>query len=136
MIIKRILILIALLPFLEILILIRMGEIFGFWKTILVIIGTGFLGALIARFEGFRAIKNFHKAIQAGEMPAEHLMDAAIVFVAGVLLAIPGLISDLIGLFLLIPWTRYLFKRWLRKKFDQMIKSYPSGNIQYRFLIR
>ena len=134
--INQILIFIALMPFLEILILIRMGEVFGFWNTVLVIIGTGFLGALIARFEGFRAIRNFHRAIQAGEMPAEHLLDAAIIFVAGILLAIPGLISDVIGLFLLIPWSRFLFKRWLRKKYDRMLQNRSSGTIQYRFMIR
>ncbi len=123
-------------PILEIFILIRMGELWGFWTTVLVVFGIGFLGAFLSRLEGFRAWSNFHKALQKGEMPAEHMLDALLLFIAGVLLVIPGFLSDVAGLLLLIPWTRFVFKRWLRKKFDQMIKKGQTNSVQYRFFLR
>lgn len=123
-------------PILEIFILIRMGELWGFWTTISIVFGVGFLGAFLSRLEGLRAWSHFHKALQKGEMPAEHMLDAFLIFVAGILLIIPGFLSDVLGLFLLIPWTRFFFKRWLRKKFDQMIKDGKTNSIQYRFFLR
>ena len=53
-------------------------------------------------------------------MPAEELIDAVIIFAAGVVLLTPGLITDVFGLALLWPVTRNKFKQVLRKKFDEM----------------
>jgi len=58
--------------------------------------------------------------LQQGLMPAEELIDAVIIFAAGVVLITPGLITDVFGLLLLWPVTRNKFKRILRKKFDEM----------------
>ena len=114
-------------PLLEILILIKMGEAFGFWPTVLLVIVTGFVGAVIARLEGFRTWVNIQNELRAGHVPAEELIDALILLVAGLFLITPGLLTDLTGLFLLIPATRMFFKRWLRKKFDDFIRSSRGG---------
>ena len=72
----RILLLLICLPLIEILILIKLGEVFGLWATVTFVLGMGFLGGILARFEGIRAWTNFHRALNAGEMPAEHMIDA------------------------------------------------------------
>src|SRR3989338_1306235 len=106
------------IPLLEILILIKMGEAVGFWPTVWMVIVTGFVGALIARIEGFRTWIAIQEELRAGRVPGEKLIDAAILLIAGILLITPGLLTDIAGLLLVIPITRYWFKRWLRKKFD------------------
>ena len=58
--------------------------------------------------------------LQQGLMPAEELIDAVIIFAAGIVLITPGLITDVFGLLLLWPVTRNKFKQILRKKFDEM----------------
>jgi UPF0716 protein FxsA len=58
--------------------------------------------------------------LQQGLMPAEELIDAVIIFAAGVVLITPGLITDVFGLLLLWPLTRNKFKQLLSKKFDEM----------------
>jgi len=58
--------------------------------------------------------------LRQGLMPAEELIDAVIIFIAGIVLITPGLITDIFGLLLLWPYTRNKFKRMLRKKFDKM----------------
>jgi UPF0716 protein FxsA len=50
-----------------------------------------------------------------------------LIFVAGVVLLTPGLITDLAGLALLVPKARFWLKRWLRRKFDEWIER-GGGN--------
>ena len=111
------------IPLLEILIFIKMGEAFGFWPTVVIVIVTGFMGAFLARIEGIRTWLAIQEELRNGRMPAEKMMDALILFVAGIFLITPGLLTDISGLLLLIPGPRFLVKRWLRKKFDELMGS-------------
>ena len=58
------------------------------------------------------------------------MVDGVLIFVGGILLIIPGLLTDLFALVLLIPYTRTIFKRWLRRRFDRMI---ASGNVRLHY---
>ena len=127
----KLLLLIIAFPLLEVLILIKLGETIGFWPTVLGVIGSGFAGALLARIEGVRTWVAIQQELREGRMPAEKLIDALLVSVAGVFLFLPGLLSDIVGILLLIPGTRFIFKRWLRKKFDKSLQSGGSGDVQF-----
>jgi len=126
------------IPLLEMMILIKLGEVFGFWTTLSIVVITGLLGAFLARLEGLRAWLSVQKALNGGQMPGEHMLDAFLILIAGALLITPGLLTDVFGFFLLIPWTRYLFKRWLRKRFDDMIRKSQEGGSStgFHFFIR
>jgi UPF0716 protein FxsA len=110
----------TLIPIIELYILIKIGTVIGGFNTILLVLLTGFAGAWLARLEGMNTMIRFRENMQQGIMPAEELIDAAIIFIAGVLLITPGLMTDVSGLLLLWPLTRNMFKRYLRKKFDEM----------------
>jgi UPF0716 protein FxsA len=116
----RLLILFITVPLLEILILIKLGETLGFWATVLLVIGTGVLGATLARFYGWVVWQRISRELEAGHVPAEQLLDGALLFVGGVVLLTPGLLTDIAGFLLLIPWTRGVVKRWLRSKFESI----------------
>jgi len=123
-------------PVLEILILIKLGRTFGFWNTVFLVIGAGLLGGVLARFEGMRSWNNFQKALQKKEMPGEHVVDALLIYFAGILLIIPGLLTDLAGILLLIPWSRFFVKRWLRVQFDRMIRNRQVSRTHFNYYIR
>jgi UPF0716 protein FxsA len=108
-------------PFLEIYLLIKIGSYMGAFNTLIVVILTGFLGALLARYQGLQAMLRVRESLAHGEMPAEHLLDALLILLAGIVLLTPGFLTDLAGFLILIPTTRFHFKRWLRKKFDDWI---------------
>ena len=135
---KLVLILILAFPVVEVLLLIKMGEAFGFWNTVAALILTGVAGSLLARFEGFRSLANIQKALERGEVPAEHALDALLIFAAGIFLVIPGFLSDVFALVLLVPFTRYIFKRALRLWFDRAIRRgrQSGGTFHFRTLIR
>lgn len=110
----------TLIPMAELYILIHIGGIIGGLNTVLLVIITGFLGAYLARMEGLNTMIKVRRNLDQGLMPAEELLDAFIILVAGLVLITPGLLTDMAGLLLLWPPTRNKFKRFLRKKFDEM----------------
>ena len=110
----------TLIPMAELYILIHIGGIIGGLNTVLLVIITGFIGAYLARMEGLNTMIKVRRSLDQGHMPAEELLDAFIILVAGLVLITPGLLTDTAGLLLLWPPTRNKFKRFLRKKFDEM----------------
>lgn len=116
----RLFICFTIIPVIELYLLIKVGTVIGGLNTILLVILTGFLGAWLARMEGMNTMMRLRMNLQQGLMPAEELIDAVIIFAAGIVLITPGLITDVFGLLLLWPVTRNKFKQFLRKKFDEM----------------
>lgn len=128
--IAKLFLLFTLVPLTELYILLEIGSYLGALNTILLIVLTGILGAYLARMEGIRTVYQISQNLATGAVPAEELMDAVLIFVAGVFLVTPGVITDMAGFLLLIPYTRTLFKRWLRRKFDRMV---ATGDFQVRY---
>lgn len=120
----------TLIPVVELYLLIQIGSAIGGFNTILLVILTGFAGAWLARMEGMHTMMKLRMNLQQGMMPAEELIDAVIIFAAGIVLLTPGLITDVFGLALLWPVTRNKFKQVLRQKFDEM-KLKQSVNITH-----
>ncbi|MBU0970915.1 MAG: FxsA family protein [Proteobacteria bacterium] len=116
----------TLIPVIELYLLIKVGTLIGGFNTILIVILTGFAGAWLARMEGIHTMIKVRTNLQQGIMPAEDLLDAVIILIAGLVLITPGLMTDAFGLMLLWPVTRNKFKQFLRKKFDQL---QAKGNI-------
>ena len=110
----------TLIPVFELYLLIKVGAVIGGINTILLVIISGFLGAWLARLEGMNTLFKLKMNLQQGIMPAEELLDAVIIFIAGVVLITPGFITDIMGLLLLWPVTRNKLKQMLRKKFDEL----------------
>jgi UPF0716 protein FxsA len=118
------------LPLLELYILIKIGSYLGAFLTISLIIFTALLGLLLARFEGLRTWHQIRQSLSQGIVPAEEMLDSVLIFVGGVLFVVPGVITDLAALVLLIPFTRTIFKRWLRRRFDRMVER---GNVRLQY---
>lgn len=123
----RLLLIFTVVPLVELYLLIRVGAVIGAFNTILLIIGTGLLGAYLAKLEGLRTVRQIQLNLNQGIMPAEELLDGVIILAAGLMLVTPGILTDVCGFLLLIPRTRFFFKRWLRRRFDHMV---ASGNVR------
>ncbi len=127
----RLFLLFTIVPMAELYILIKIGSYLGAFNTIFLIVITGILGALLARLEGLRTLRQIMQSMSQGIVPAEELVDSVLIFVAGIVLVTPGVLTDAMGLFLLFPYTRTIFKRWLRRKLDRMVSS-GKFQIHYR----
>ncbi len=104
-----------LVPLAELYILLRIGEAAGFLPTLGIVIGTGVLGAWLARHEGLRTARAIRQELDAGHVPTDRLMDAALIFAAGLLLLTPGILTDITGFLLLAPPVRKLIRRRIKQ---------------------
>lgn len=119
----------TLIPVVEIYLLIKLGSFLGALNTIILVISTGLAGAYLARMQGMQTMLRVRSSLQQGLMPTEDLIDALIIFAAGIVLLTPGFLTDIAGLLLLFPVTRRYFKRLIKYKFEQWVNN---QNIHYR----
>lgn len=103
------------LPLLEIALFIVIGQAIGLVPTLLGIVLTAVIGALVLRWQGVAVLREMQARLQRGELPARQMGDAMLIGFAGFLLLLPGYFTDLIGVVLLIPWTRELIYRLLAR---------------------
>ena len=117
------LLLLALLvvPTLEIAIIIGVGQLIGGWPTLALLVLESALGAVLVRREGARAWRELARALSSRRMPAGELSDAALVLVGGTLLLTPGFLTDLVGFFFVLPFTRPLARRALLRVIQRQV---------------
>ncbi|MBA2551574.1 MAG: FxsA family protein [Nocardioidaceae bacterium] len=103
-----ILIVLLLVPIIEIAVVVRVGQQVGALLTIgLLLLITG-LGIWLVKREGARAWRALREASSTGGLPATELTDAALILIGGTLLLTPGFVTDVVGLFFVLPFTRPL----------------------------
>ncbi len=112
----RLLLLFTAVPLLELALLLLIGRHVGLVATVLLVFGTGVLGAWLARREGLRAFYHVRQEMAAGRLPAEALLDGLLILVAGAVLLTPGLLTDLAGFALLTPVGRGAVRRVVAEK--------------------
>lgn len=95
-----------LLLIVEIVVIVAVGQWIGGWPTFLLLVATSLLGAWLIRREGGRAWRALQQAVRDGRMPAREIADGVVVLVGGSLLLLPGFVTDLLGLVLVLPFTR------------------------------
>ncbi len=120
----KLFLLFTLVPMLEIYFLVEIGRAIGVVDTLLLVFLTGLIGAWLARRQGLQALFQVRMNLQQGIMPAEEIIDALLILVAGLVLLTPGLLTDFTGILLLIPSCRRWFKRYLRRKFDEWLATH------------
>jgi UPF0716 protein FxsA len=99
-------------PLIELALLIRTGQLIGVWPTLAIVAVTGAVGAMILHRQGSVMISRAMQAVEEGQPPVGPLLDGVFLVFAGALLVAPGLITDTVGLLLLIPPFRRLIGRW------------------------
>jgi UPF0716 protein FxsA len=121
----------TLIPLVEVVILIKIGQETELWVPVLLVIVTGIVGASLARWQGWQAMERIRADARNGRMPASAIIDGVLILVAGILLVTPGILTDVVGLTLLIPPLRSLMKRgvaaWIRRNFEVRVSRAGAG---------
>jgi UPF0716 protein FxsA len=126
----RLALLFILWPMIELYLLIQIGRATSAWTALAIVILTGVFGAALARREGLKTYHRIRGELAAGHLPSDGLVDALLILVAGALLITPGLISDTIGIALLIPPVRHRIREHLKRRFRTRftIMGFGPGN--------
>ena|SRR5690625_3703174 len=112
--------LIFVIPVIEILLFIWVGNSLGAWNVVGLIFLTAILGIVLAQYQGLENLRKAQEAWQQGEYPTDYMINSICILIGAFLLIIPGFITDAVGLILLIPLTRFLLKKYLLKLLQNM----------------
>jgi UPF0716 protein FxsA len=116
-------------PIIELYVIIQVGEAIGVWWTIALLIVDSLIGAWLMRSQGRSVWRRFQETVQAGRMPHREAADGVLVIFGGALLLTPGVVTDIFGLFLILPPTRSVVRRTLLRRvtFGMVSGRYPRG---------
>ncbi len=114
MLTKMILIFVV-VPFVELTLLLKLSTVMGVKWTLGLIIFTGILGGALARWQGLRTLTKLRDQISNNQFPTEALADGGMILVAGALLLTPGILTDIVGFSLLMPFCRPFYRQILMR---------------------
>lgn len=112
------LVLFILWPIAEIFVAIKVADAIGVIAMLLLLIASWPLGTWALRSRGRAAWQRLAVAVSEGRPPGREVIDGALIMIGGVLLLVPGFITDILGLLVLFPLTRALARRGLHRNFQ------------------
>lgn len=111
------------IPFVEIYVLIQVGQAIGAPATIAALLVFAFAGAWMVKREGVSVARQAQEQVRRGEIPGVPLIDGVIVLFAGLLLLTPGFVTDTVGVLLLLPPVRSGVRAVLRRYLERRLTT-------------
>jgi UPF0716 protein FxsA len=115
-------------PLAEIAGFVVVGRAVGIWATLGLVIGTAVIGSLLIRGQGISLLRKLSSEGREGRMPARGVIDEAMKVIAGFLLFLPGFVTDIIGLALLVPFIRNLIWSLVGRRIVIVNPQGPASN--------
>jgi UPF0716 protein FxsA len=111
----------VLVPIAELYVIVQVSHVFGVLDTLVLLFAISIAGGWLAKHQGLGVLRRIQDQVAVGRVPTSHLVDGAILLVAGVLMLAPGFITDAVGLLLLLPPTRAVVRRMLMTRFRRTV---------------
>jgi UPF0716 protein FxsA len=99
-------------PIIEIALFVEVGGAIGLLPTLGIVVASAIVGAALVRMQGLRALDRLRASVEAGGDPVGPIAHGALILVAGMLLILPGFLTDSLGVLLLIPAVRTQLIGW------------------------
>jgi UPF0716 protein FxsA len=115
------LLLLILWPIAELFVAIKVAEAIGVLLTVILLLVGWPLGMWLAKTQGRAAWRRLSAAAAAGRPPGREVIDGALVLAGGMLLIVPGFITDIFGLLLLLAPTRSVAGAAIRRNFQSRV---------------
>ncbi|WP_213875167.1 FxsA family protein [Pseudomonas sp. dw_358] len=115
---RAFLLLLLLFPVLELYVFFQVSTAIGFFPALLLIIAGSVLGLMVVRVVGLATALRTRESMQRGELPAEQMFQGLMLAVGGGLLLLPGFVSDVLGVLLMLPPSRRLIASVLRRRVE------------------
>jgi len=107
-------------PVAELFVAIKVADAIGVLLTVILLLVSWPVGMWLTKAEGRAAWRRLSDAVAAGRPPGREVIDGALVLGGGILLIVPGFITDVLGLALLAP-TRALARTAIVRNFQSRL---------------
>ena len=114
--------------YLEISLLVSVGGAIGVLPLILLMIGISALGLWLIKLRGLVTILKIRQQLAMGQQPTQAVISSIFFAISGVLLIIPGFLSDILAILLLLPFTRMLVQGFILKLLGDRIRFTSFGS--------
>jgi UPF0716 protein FxsA len=113
-------------PVVEVFVFIEVGQAIGWLLAVVLLLGTSVIGLRLVRVQGRSAIARVSRAVSERRAPAGAAIDGALGFLGGALLVVPGFVTDVLGVLLIVRPTRTLTRRWLSRRYAGRVMSFVA----------
>jgi UPF0716 family protein affecting phage T7 exclusion len=113
----------VIMPLIELAIFVQVAQWIGILEALGLLILSSIVGVFIVRHQGLGVYRRVRAEIRAGIVPTVQLVDGLLILIAGVLLILPGFITNVLGLLLLLPPVRNIAHRVLRRRFSVRVAN-------------
>jgi UPF0716 protein FxsA len=107
----------------EVVAFVAVGDHIGFGWTVLLLVGVSAAGPLLVRRVGLGVLARTQGRLAEGEVPTREVLDGVVLLAGGVLICVPGFISDALGLLLLIGPVRHFLIRVGGRRMAQRVQT-------------
>lgn len=131
---KRFIALLLLIPLFDIMVLVVLSTWIGPVATVLLVVLTALIGMVLVRAEGRHTLRRLQRKLQNGEIPDDELIDGGLLIASGAFFLTPGVVTDFIGLILVLPPTRYPVRKVLKGRvitpsLDKKTHGFTTGTV-------
>jgi UPF0716 protein FxsA len=124
--------LLVVVPLAELAVMIAVGQWIGVWEAIALLVAVSLVGVVLVKQQGVGAWRRIRSEMRSGQVPAAAVLDGALVLFAGVLLVVPGFLTDIVGLCLLVPPVRDLIRRFTGRRITRRVRYIDAASSEMR----
>ena len=114
-------------PLLELYVILQVGDAIGVVPTLAILVADSLLGSWLLKSQGRAVWRRFNEAVQAGRVPHSEIIDGVLIIFGGAFLITPGFLTDIIGILLLLPPTRFFMRKLVVRAFSGRIAVQVAG---------
>ncbi|MCL1075458.1 FxsA family protein [Shewanella dokdonensis] len=114
------------LPMVELSVLMQVGDVLGTFNTVALVILTAVVGVSLVKSQGLNTLMAVQRKLAQGEAPGQEIVEGMLLGVAGILLVIPGFVTDFVGVVLLTPFCRAPIAGFLYKRMQLRVVMAPQ----------
>jgi UPF0716 protein FxsA len=127
---RRLRVAVGLLALIELVVFVLVASWIGIGWTVLAVLATSALGWILLARQGVRALGELRDRARSRQPAGRELGDAGLIAVGGLLMVLPGFVSDVIGLLCLLPWTRGLVRGGLARLAYSRLPDHLRGPVR------
>lgn len=119
----------VLMPVMELALLLHVGALIGLWPTVSLVMLSAIIGVSVVRRQGLSTLLQVQQKLARQEIPGREILEGMLLATSGLLLLVPGFITDFIGMFFLFPWFRQILVRYMVHRIQiKVMKEKAAGS--------